>query len=70
MKAKKDTNQLDCQIPEQLRHQMDLLVREGWFRDREEIVNMALRKFLESNRPELIEKHIREDIEWGLHGIG
>jgi Arc/MetJ-type ribon-helix-helix transcriptional regulator len=55
-------------IPDQLYCQMEALVNEGWFRDREEILNLALRKFLNSHRPEMLEKHILEDVEWGLRG--
>jgi predicted nucleic acid-binding protein len=28
----------------------------------------ALRRFLDVHRPELLERFIREDVEWGLHG--
>jgi hypothetical protein len=28
----------------------------------------ALRRFLETHRPELMEHYIREDVEWELHG--
>jgi Arc/MetJ-type ribon-helix-helix transcriptional regulator len=59
---------LKFDIPDQLYRQMDTLVKQGWFRDQEEILNLALRKFLNSNRPELLERFFREDIEWGLSG--
>jgi Arc/MetJ-type ribon-helix-helix transcriptional regulator len=65
---KKALQRLEFDIPEQLYRQMETLVREGWFRDREEILNLALRKFLHSHGPELMAKHIREDVEWGLRG--
>jgi hypothetical protein len=28
----------------------------------------AVRRFLETHRPELMERYIWEDVEWGLHG--
>ena len=28
----------------------------------------ALRRFLETHRPELMERHVWEDVEWGLRG--
>ncbi len=55
-------------IPDQLYKQMETLLRDGWFRDCEEILNLALRKFLNSHRPELLERFFREDVAWGLHG--
>jgi hypothetical protein len=44
------------------------LVGEGWFRDEKEIVSEAVRRFLDTHEPELMEKFVREDVEWGLHG--
>jgi Arc/MetJ-type ribon-helix-helix transcriptional regulator len=57
-----------AKIPEQLYRQMDALVKQGWFRSKEDVIDQALRRFLESHRPELIEKYIQEDVDWGLHG--
>jgi len=59
---------ITVKIPDQLHRQMELLVQEGWFRDSEEILNLALRKFLNSHRPALMEKHILDDVEWALRG--
>jgi hypothetical protein len=28
----------------------------------------AIRRFLQAHRPELMERFVREDIEWGLRG--
>jgi Arc/MetJ-type ribon-helix-helix transcriptional regulator len=55
-------------IPDKVYQEIEILVKEGWFRDREDIIQQALRRFLDSHRPELLEKFIREDIEWGLRG--
>jgi Arc/MetJ-type ribon-helix-helix transcriptional regulator len=59
---------IQAKIPDKLYRQLDMLVRQGWFRSHEDILDEALRRFLESHRPELMEKFIREDVEWGLHG--
>ncbi len=59
---------IHARIPEQLYRQMDALVKQGWFRSKEDVIDQALRRFLESHRPELIEKYIQEDVDWGLHG--
>ena len=55
-------------IPKELQRQIDELVELGWFPSREHIVERALQKFVNSNRPELLEKAIRDDVEWALRG--
>ncbi len=55
-------------FPPRVHQQMRALVAEGWFRDESELVIEALRRYLESHQPELMERFIREDVEWGLHG--
>ena len=59
---------VEARIPEQLDQQIDTLVEQGWFRSRDQLFQEALRRFLEAHRPELMERFIREDIEWGLRG--
>ena len=59
---------IQTEVPEQLYRKAQVLVREGWFRDEQDIFSEAIRRFLDVHRPELIEKFVREDVEWGLHG--
>ena len=59
---------IQIEIPEQLYRQLHSLVAEGWFHDEGELLREALRRFLETHRPDLIEQFIREDVKWGLHG--
>jgi Arc/MetJ-type ribon-helix-helix transcriptional regulator len=59
---------VEAQISERLDNQIDALVQRGWFRSRRQVVQEAIRRFLEAHRPELMERFIREDTEWGLHG--
>ena len=47
---------------------VNMLVEAGWFRDLDDLMLDALRRFVESHRGELMERFIREDVEWGLHG--
>jgi len=56
------------EVPEQLYKKAQVLVKEGWFRDEKEIFSEAIRRFLDTHRPDLMEKFIREDVEWGLRG--
>ena len=59
---------IQATVPARLMAQVQALVDTGWFTSREEVVVDALRRFVESHRMDLMEKFVREDIEWGLHG--
>ena len=60
--------EIQTHIPEQLNKQMQMLITEGWFSDMDEILSNALRRFLDSHKPDIMEHFIQEDIDWGLHG--
>ena len=55
-------------VPVGLLAEMQMLVESGWFRDLDDLMLDALRRFVESHRAELMERFIREDVQWGLHG--
>ena len=59
---------LRTDIPPRLLTQMEMLVDAGWFRDLDDLMLDAMRRFVESHRPELMERFILEDVEWGLKG--
>ena len=59
---------LVVECPDQLHERVNALVRDGWAKDVGQAVTEALRRFLESHRPELVESQIRADMEWGLRG--
>ena len=59
---------IEMDVSDQLYQKALGLVKEGWFRDEQAIFSEAIRRFLDSHRPELMEKHILDDVEWGLHG--
>ena len=63
------TSTLQAQIPERLLDQAQSLVEAGWFGSLDEIVLDALRRFLDSHHEDLMKDLIREDLEWGLHGV-
>jgi len=62
------TKTIQTEVPEQLYKKAQALVREGWFRDEKDIFSEAIRRFLASHSSELMEKFVRDDVEWGLHG--
>jgi hypothetical protein len=59
---------IEC--PDQLHEQLQALVTAGWVKDANQATVEALRRFVESHRPGLIEEQIRKDVNWGLHGTG
>ena len=62
------TATVQTDVPIRLLTEMQTLVEAGWFRDLDELMVNALRRFVESHRTELMERFIREDVAWGLHG--
>lgn len=61
---------LTLQCPDQLAEQLDDFEREGWAADSGEALVEALRRFLESHRPDIARAQVLTDVEWGLHGEG
>lgn len=59
---------VDAKISDRLNRGIEALVERGWFASRDEVVQEAIKRFLDAHRPELIEKFIREDVEWALRG--
>ena len=56
------------ELPDQLYQEVRILVEKGWFRNEDDIILEALRRFLDTHKVEPMEQYIREDVEWGLHG--
>jgi len=63
-----ETTTVRAELPSRLFMQMESLISEGWFQDMNDLIVDALRRFLLTHRPELMEQHIWEDVDWGLHG--
>ncbi len=62
------TKTVQTEIPISLIAQAQSLVDAGWFLSLDELLQDALRRFVESHREELMEEFIRQDVEWGLDG--
>ena len=62
------TTTIQTEVPVSLASQAQKLVEAGWFRNLDELLQDALRRFLESHREDLMEAFIRQDVEWGLGG--
>ncbi|HYN22334.1 MAG TPA: CopG family transcriptional regulator [Thermoanaerobaculia bacterium] len=68
MDAKPQTATIEAEVPARLMGEMQSLVKAGWFRDLDELVLEALRRYVETHRADVMEEMIREDVEWGLRG--
>jgi len=53
-------------LPEKLALEIENYVKGGWFNDESEVVRAALQEFISHHRLELIEKFMKQDIEWAL----
>jgi Arc/MetJ-type ribon-helix-helix transcriptional regulator len=62
-------NNIQMTLPPKLYDRVRELVADGWYRDEAELIFEALRRFVECRRPETLERFIRQDVEWGLHGV-
>lgn len=59
---------VQTEIPQRLLVRAQTLVAAGWFRNLDELIQDALRRFLESHQANLMKEFIRKDVEWGLRG--
>ena len=63
-----ETTTVKAVLPTRLVAQMESLIDLGWFPDMDDLIADAVRRFLETHTPELLEHYMWQDVEWGLHG--
>jgi hypothetical protein len=68
MMSETHTSTIKADVPDRLLNEMQALVKEGWFQDINDLLLEAVRRLVNTHRPELMERFAREDIEWGLRG--
>ena len=61
---------LQLELSDTVMTEVDGLVQEGWFRNKNELVRVALLDFIRRHRFTLIEKYQRDDIAWALRQKG
>jgi len=59
---------ITVECPDHLHQQLHEMVQSGWIKNQQEAMLEALRRFLDSHRPELQEEQILKDVAWGLKG--
>ncbi len=55
-------------LPPALAERVRAAVEAGWFASEQDVVSEAVSHFLDTYRPDLQERFLREDLEWGLDG--
>jgi len=60
------TTALTVEVPPELAERLRAYVAAGWAGSVDEVVTEATRRYLWSHRPEVIERHLREDVALAL----
>ena len=58
------------EIPDKLAAELRAYVKTGWFKSEAEVIRAALMEFVRRNRVDLLERFMREDIEWAIKQKG
>ena len=61
---------IHVEIPDKLATEIEAYVKTGWFSTEAEVIRAALMEFVRRNRVDLLERFMREDIEWALKQKG
>ena len=61
---------IQVELPEKLAAELEAYVKTGWFSSEAEVVRAALMEFVRRNRVGLLERFMRDDIEWALKPKG
>lgn len=59
---------LTIECPDELHVKLQELVMHGWEDSAEDAVIEAIRRYVRAREPETLGRHLKQDIEWGLHG--
>jgi len=59
---------ITIKITPRLTHELDDLIKKGWYANRSEAIRDAIRRLIELRRYKQLKQAIEEDIHWGLYG--
>ena len=57
---------IHVEFPDKLAAEMEAYVQAGWFGSEAEVIRAAVADFVRRRRLELLERFMRDDIEWSL----
>ncbi len=61
---------IQVELPDKLAAEINVYVNAGWFGSEGEVVRAALIDFVKRHRIDLLERFMRDDIEWALRTKG
>jgi len=59
---------IPTKLTEKLIFEINVLIDEGWYANRSELIRDAVRDLIKRIKAERLESAIKEDVLWGLHG--
>jgi metal-responsive CopG/Arc/MetJ family transcriptional regulator len=59
---------IQAELPEQLVDELHRFIREGRAEGLNQLLQEALRRYLDSHSVALAESFLKQDVDWGLHG--
>jgi Arc/MetJ-type ribon-helix-helix transcriptional regulator len=57
---------IHVELPDKLAAEIEAYVQAGWFGSEAEVIRAALADFVRRRRLDLLERFMRDDIEWAL----
>ena len=57
---------IQVELPDKLAAEIEAYVQAGWFGSEAEVIRAAVADFVRRRRVELLERFMRDDIEWAL----
>ena len=57
---------IHVELPDKLAAEIEAYVQAGWFGSEAEVIRAAVADFVRRRRIELLERFMRDDIEWAL----
>lgn len=57
---------ITVELPADLAVKLKTYVADGWAASSDEVIIEAMRRYLWTHRPEVIERHLREDVQMAL----
>ena len=57
---------IHVELPDKLAAEIEAYVQAGWFGSEGEVIRAAVADFVRRRRVELLERFMRDDIEWAL----
>lgn len=61
---------IQIELPDKVAAELEAYVKAGWFGSEGELIRAAVLEFVRRNRIDLLERFMRDDIEWALRARG